>query len=166
MESELTFVAREGVYSLTEDHKSIPVAHTAPHPLYPTRLSTITVRFPATKQPAIQGLGQLLGGGKESRKEKGLAPTPPAKNDGSSVLSGDTLESPPQMLAVCRMPPPHQHRLLCPIRTMDSLARLQVASAGRYLVRNIICARLLRRSSLDYCMWTVLQRCCRQNRER
>ena len=93
MESELTFVAREGVYSLTEDHKSIPVAHTAPHPLYPTRLSTITVRFPATKQPAIQGLGQLLGGGKDFWKEKGLAPTPPAKDDGgSSVLSGDTLE--------------------------------------------------------------------------
>ena len=87
MESELTFVAREDVYSLTEDHKSIPVAHT-----YPMRLSTITVRFPATKQPAIQGLGQLLGGGKNFWKEKGLAPTPPAKDDGSSVLSGDTLE--------------------------------------------------------------------------
>ena len=92
MESELTFVAPEGVYSLTEDHKSIPVAHTAPHPLYPTRLSTITVRFPATKQPAIQGLGQLLGGGKDFWKEKGLAPTPAAKDDGGSVSSGDTPE--------------------------------------------------------------------------
>ncbi|KAH9993809.1 WD40-repeat-containing domain protein [Russula vinacea] len=81
MESELTF-----------DHKSIPFAHTAPHPLYPTRLSTITVRFPATKQPAIQGLGQLLGGGKDFWKEKGLAPTPAAKDDGGSVSSGDTPE--------------------------------------------------------------------------
>jgi catabolite repression protein CreC len=92
MESELTFVAPEGVYSLTEDHKSIPIAHTVPHPLYPTRLSTITVRFPATKQPAIQGLGQLLGGGKDFWKEKGLAPTPAAKDDGGSVSSGDTPE--------------------------------------------------------------------------
>ena len=92
MESELTFVAPEGVYSLTEDHKSIPIAHTVPHPLYPTRLSTITVRFPATKQPAIQGLGQLLGGGKDFWKEKGLVPTPAAKDDGGSVSSGDTPE--------------------------------------------------------------------------
>lgn len=92
MESELTFVAPEGVYSITEDHKPIPVAHTAPPPVYPTRLSTITVRFPATKQPAIQGLGQLLGGGKDFWKEKGLAPTPAAKDDGVSVSSGETPE--------------------------------------------------------------------------
>jgi hypothetical protein len=93
MESELTFVAPEGVYSLTEDHKPIPVAHTAPFPVYyPTRLSTITVRFPATKQPAIQGLGQLLGGGKDFWKEKGLAPTSAAKEDGVSVSSGETPE--------------------------------------------------------------------------
>ncbi len=93
MESEHTFVAPEGVYSLTEDHKPIPAAHTAPPPMHPTRLSTITVRFPATKQPAaIQGLGQLLGGGKDFWKEKGLAPTAAAKEDGVSVSSGETPE--------------------------------------------------------------------------
>jgi hypothetical protein len=94
MESEHTFVAPEGVYSLTEDHKPGPVPTTAPLPIHPTRLSTVTVRFPATKQPAIQGLGQLLGGGKDFWKEKGLAPTAAAKEkeDGVSVSSGETPE--------------------------------------------------------------------------
>jgi hypothetical protein len=50
------------------------------------------VRFPATKQPAIQGLGQLLGGGKDFWKEKGLVPTSAAKEDGVSVSSGETPE--------------------------------------------------------------------------
>lgn len=90
MENELTFIAPEGVYSVTEDHKPIPLLHTAPPPTYPTRLSTISVRFPA-KQPAVQGLGQLLGGGKDFWKEKGLAPIP-AKEDGVSVSSGETPE--------------------------------------------------------------------------
>jgi catabolite repression protein CreC len=93
MENELTFVAPEGVYSVTEDHKPIPVIPNTPPPIYPTRLSTITVRFPA-KQPPAQGLGQLLGGGKDFWKEKGergLAPTP-AKEDGVSVSSGETPE--------------------------------------------------------------------------
>ena len=94
MENEHTFVAPEGVYSLTEDHKPGPISTTAPLPIHPTRLSTITVRFPATKQPAIQGLGQLLGGGKDFWKEKGLAPTAAAKEkeDGVSVSSGETPE--------------------------------------------------------------------------
>lgn len=92
MENEHTFVAPEGVYSLTEDHKPGPVPTTAPLPIHPTRLSTITVRFPATKQPAIQGLGQLLGGGKDFWKEKGPAPTAAAKDDGISVSSGETPE--------------------------------------------------------------------------
>jgi hypothetical protein len=91
MENELTFVAPEGVYSVTEDHRPIPAAHNAPLPIYPSRLSTITVRFPATRQPAIQGLGQLLGGGKDFWKEKGLAPAS-AKDDGASVSSGETPE--------------------------------------------------------------------------
>lgn len=92
MENELTFVAPEGVYSITEDHKPIPAIHNGPQPIYPTRLSTITVRFPATKQPAMQGLGQLLGGGKDFWKEKGLAPASAAKEDGVSVSSGETPE--------------------------------------------------------------------------
>src|SRR6266404_1388169 len=93
IENELTFVAPEGVYSVTENHKPIPITHNVPAPLFPTRLSTITVRFPATKQPAMPGLGQLLGGGKDFWKEKGLAPGPTTtREDGVSVSSGETPE--------------------------------------------------------------------------
>ncbi|KAI0320754.1 WD40 repeat-like protein [Amylostereum chailletii] len=84
MENDSTFVAPEGVYSVTEEHKPIPVTHTAPPPLYPTRLATVTVRFPASKQ-GTPGLGQLLGGGKDFWKDR-----VPAKEDGVSVSSSDT----------------------------------------------------------------------------
>jgi len=52
------------------------------------------VRIPATKQLAIQGLGQLLAGGKDFWKEKGLAPAAAAKEkeDGVNVSSGETPE--------------------------------------------------------------------------
>ncbi|KAI9443670.1 hypothetical protein BJY52DRAFT_1194594 [Lactarius psammicola] len=102
MENELTFVAPEGVYSVTEDHKPIPITHNVPAPIFPTRLSTITVRFPAPKQPATPGLGQLLGGGKDFWKEKGLTPGP-AREDGVSVSSGETPEG--RYPARCRDPP-------------------------------------------------------------
>jgi hypothetical protein len=61
---------------------------------YPTHLSSITVRIPTTKQPAIQGLGQLLGGGKDFWNEKGLASTATRKlkEDGVSVSSGEMPE--------------------------------------------------------------------------
>ncbi|GBE81904.1 Probable catabolite repression protein [Sparassis crispa] len=93
MENESTFVAPEGVYSVTEEHKpgsfgQHPIT-TAPI-LYPTRISAVTVRFPATKSNS-QGLAQLLGGGnreKDYKKEKAA----PAKEreDGLSVSSSET----------------------------------------------------------------------------
>jgi hypothetical protein len=43
------------------------------------------------KQPAIQGLGQLLGSRKDFRNEKGLVPAS-VKDDGVSMLSGKTPE--------------------------------------------------------------------------
>jgi hypothetical protein len=75
--------------------------------------------------------------------------------------------SPHLMWAVHKMPP-HQRRSRCQIRPMDSLARLllQVASAGRYPVRNIICVPHLQLSLLDYRAWKASQRRCRQNKER
>ena len=93
METELTFVAPEGVYSITEEHKPAPLAqHTlsAAPILYPTKVSTVSVRFPATKSsnntPA--GLSQLLSGNreKEGKKEKVLAKD---REDGVSVSSSD-----------------------------------------------------------------------------
>jgi len=85
-ENETTFVAPEGVYSVTEEYKPAP-AHLHPvnntAPAHATKLSTITVRFQATKQGNAPGFAQLLGGNRETRKEnKG--------QDGNSLSSSDT----------------------------------------------------------------------------
>jgi hypothetical protein len=64
------------------------IIHNTPPPIYPTHLSTITVRFPA-KQPPAQGLGQLLGGGKDFWKEKGekgLMPIIPTTMHATTML--------------------------------------------------------------------------------
>jgi hypothetical protein len=88
METEMTFVGPEGVYSMTEEHK--PSGHTinANVNMFPTRLSTATIRFPPTK--SSQGLGSLLGVGKENKKDK----QPKADTDAQSVSSSDTDNSP------------------------------------------------------------------------
>ncbi len=92
MENESAFVAPEGVYSITEEHKPAPLAqHTisAAPILYPTKVSTASVRFPATKpNNAPAGLSQLLSGNreKEGKKEKVLAKE---REDGLSVSSSD-----------------------------------------------------------------------------
>ena len=91
LENDLTFVTPEGVYYVTEDHRPIPVAHNAPLLIYLTCLSTITMHFPAMKQPAIQGLGQLLGSRKDFWKEKGLMPAS-AKDNSVSMSNGETPE--------------------------------------------------------------------------
>ncbi|KAG0701508.1 WD40 repeat-like protein [Suillus ampliporus] len=74
MESDSAFVAPEGVYSVTEEHKPLPVpthSSTAANPIYQTRLSSITVRFPQ-KHPASPGLAQFLGANltKDLKKDK------------------------------------------------------------------------------------------------
>lgn len=94
MENELTFVAPEGVYSVTEEHKptiSNPHIVNATTALYPTRLSTVAVRFLQSRQANAPGLSQLLGGSKEARtrdkqqdKDKDKE-----KDDGKSVSSSD-----------------------------------------------------------------------------
>lgn len=73
MESDSAFVAPEGVYSVTEEHKppvvSAPSGTAQP---YPTRLSTITVPFNHAKHAtSSQGLAQLvLRRDKEREKER------------------------------------------------------------------------------------------------
>ncbi|QRW14357.1 catabolite repression protein creC [Ceratobasidium sp. AG-Ba] len=77
IENDLTFVAPEGVYSLTEEYKPPPIhastAQTAA--LFHSKLTTVTVKFPAPKPGgASQGFTALLGGGKggdKSAKKKG-----------------------------------------------------------------------------------------------
>lgn len=89
----MTFVAPEGVYSVTEEHK--PTGHTinANPNLYPTRLSTVHVRFPTTKA-ASQGFAQLLGGGNKDAKKDKEQQRPGKQDDTASVSSSDTDGSP------------------------------------------------------------------------
>ena len=91
MENDSTFVAPEGVYSVTEEHKPSAIAqHTiaAAPVLYPTKVSTVSVRYPASKATNSQGLAHLLGGNreKEVKKEKAVGKD---RDDGLSVSSSD-----------------------------------------------------------------------------
>ena len=101
MESELTFVAPEGVYSVTEEHKPTTLnphfTITTPS-LYPTRVSTAVVRFPVISTKPSSGIGtpglaQLLGGGKNSSRDKDKEKPDTNKltveNDGKSLSSSD-----------------------------------------------------------------------------
>ncbi|KAF7311421.1 Catabolite repression protein creC [Mycena kentingensis (nom. inval.)] len=82
MESESAFVAPEGVYSCTEEHKPSLLPHLLSNPVvYPTRMSTIAIRFQA-KSGGGAAFVQLLGGN-NSRKEK-------SKDDAVSQSSSDT----------------------------------------------------------------------------
>jgi catabolite repression protein CreC len=95
MENEATFVAPEGVYSLTEEQKP-PVIHTpvtpAPNGPIPARLSTVTVRFPTQKLASSQGLSSLLGGGKDGRlreKDKDKDKDKEKEKDKDSISSSE-----------------------------------------------------------------------------
>ena len=100
MENESTFVAPEGVYSVTEEHKpSLLGVHTAnalPH-LHPTKLTTAVIKFPANRPGNNQSLAQLLGGGnREKEPKKDKAPSKEQREDGLSVSSSDTPDDAPQ----------------------------------------------------------------------
>ncbi|KAI0032203.1 WD40 repeat-like protein [Vararia minispora EC-137] len=97
MENDSTFVAPEGVYSATEDHKPLAPTHVSPPPIYPTRIASVSVRFPAKQ--SVPGLGQLLGGSKDFWKDRPQqhqhqhqpASHPPLPvQDGVSVSSSET----------------------------------------------------------------------------
>lgn len=92
MENDMTFVAPEGVYSVTEEHK--PSGHTinANPTTFPTKLSTVLVRFPGTKTSSA-GFANLLGGGKDSKRDK-EPPKSAKQEDNASVSSSDTDGSP------------------------------------------------------------------------
>lgn len=99
MENESTFVAPEGVYSVTEEHKpSILGLHAANASVnfHPTRLTTVTVRFPASKTPSSpQVLSQLLGGTREKEPKKEKSLTKERDDLTGSVSSSDTPDDPP-----------------------------------------------------------------------
>jgi hypothetical protein len=100
MENDLTFVAPEGVYSLTDEHKPNNAqgiaASAGPH-LYPSKISTVVVRYPATLKQGLggaQGLAQLLGGGgtKLDPKKDKTDKSTKDRDDGVSLSSSDTPE--------------------------------------------------------------------------
>lgn len=108
METESSFVAPEGVYTVTEEHKhSLIGVHTvnAAPVTYPTKLKTVTVKFLTSKTANSQVLSQLLGGNreKESKKEKEkqerekerLDKERERQQDGLSVSSSETPEDAP-----------------------------------------------------------------------
>ncbi|RXW18622.1 hypothetical protein EST38_g7236 [Candolleomyces aberdarensis] len=89
MENEAAFVAPEGVYSVTDEHKpnvAQLAAVSAGPSLHPTRVTKIVVKFPASKQGGSQGFANLLGGGKDVKKDKVVK----EKEDGVSLSSSDT----------------------------------------------------------------------------
>lgn len=107
METESSFVAPEGVYTVTEEHRhNLIGVHTitAAPVTYPTKLKTVTVKFTAAKNANSQVLSQLLGGNreKENKKEKEkqekerLDKEREAKQqDGLSVSSSETPDDAP-----------------------------------------------------------------------
>lgn len=85
MENESTFVAPEGVYSVTDEHKTLQTTLSAVSGgqiLHPTRVSTVVVKFPAPKPGGGQAFAHLLGGGSKDTKK-------PSKDD-ASLSSSDT----------------------------------------------------------------------------
>ncbi|KAI0333609.1 WD40 repeat-like protein [Cubamyces sp. BRFM 1775] len=89
MENDSTFVAPEGVYSVTEEHKPTPLVQhtiTAAPILYPTKISTVSVRYSVNKSTTSPGLSQLLGGNREKELKKVAGKE---REDGQSVSSSD-----------------------------------------------------------------------------
>lgn len=100
MENESAFVAPEGVYSVTDEHKPNPAqlaAVSAGPAIYPTRVTTVAVKFPNVKQGGSQGFANLLGGGskdvkkdKEREKDRDKDRGARDREDGVSLSSSDT----------------------------------------------------------------------------
>ncbi|KAF8912006.1 WD40 repeat-like protein [Gymnopilus junonius] len=92
MENDSTFVAPEGVYSVTDEHKpnhQQNMAMSIGTPIYSSKVSSIVVRFPTMKQANVPGFASLLGGKSESKKDKSEKAIKD-REDGVSLSSSDT----------------------------------------------------------------------------
>jgi hypothetical protein len=101
MENESTFVAPEGVYSVTDEHKpnqaQSVAAGAGPH-LYTARISSTIIRYPTTKPSGgSQAFAQLLGGGKNEQKKDKAEKTGKEKEDGTSLSSNDSPDDSEQL---------------------------------------------------------------------
>lgn len=112
MENDSTFVAPEGVYSVTEEHKHGLVGMHTVNPstfTYPTKLKTVSVKFYPAKVANSQVLSQLLGGGREkdNRKDKDKDKVgSKEREDGLSVSSSETPDDIPSPDASTFSPSP------------------------------------------------------------
>ncbi|KAG6880267.1 hypothetical protein C0992_001836 [Termitomyces sp. T32_za158] len=89
MDNDSTFVAPEGVYSVTDEHKPLSILSSLGGPsIYPTKVVSVVVSFPAAKQGAAAGLVQRLGGNKDAKKDRSNVPKD--REDGVSLSSSDT----------------------------------------------------------------------------
>lgn len=92
MENDSTFVAPEGVYSVTDDYKPNQqqnIAVSIGPVLFPSKISGIVLRFPPPKHGGAPGFAQLLGGGKsEPKKDKSEKVS--RDRDDVSLSSSDT----------------------------------------------------------------------------
>lgn len=89
MESDFSFVAPEGVYTVTEEHKpSVQnLAANAGPIVYPTKVTSVHIHFPATKQGSAPAtFAQLLGAAKDAKRDKNHK----ERDDGVSLSSVDT----------------------------------------------------------------------------
>ncbi|KAG7448140.1 WD40 repeat-like protein [Guyanagaster necrorhizus] len=117
MESESTFVAPEGVYSIIEEHKPFFLTHVnTPSSPFPTRVSTIVVRYPPAKHNGNgPGFAQLLSVGNKDRDMRNVKNK--GREDGHSQSSSDTGDddgSPPPGGADLSVSStiPHEHHAL------------------------------------------------------
>ncbi|KAH0583600.1 hypothetical protein H2248_009219 [Termitomyces sp. 'cryptogamus'] len=105
MDNESTFIAPEGVYTVTDEHKPPSVLSFGGSPVYPTKVSSVVVNFPAAKQG---GLVHRLGGNKDTKKDKSSVTK--EREDGNSLSSsdtpdeGDVLSSPPEHVSTSQEP--------------------------------------------------------------
>ncbi|KAF8163501.1 catabolite repression protein creC [Crassisporium funariophilum] len=92
MENESTFVAPEGVYSVTDEHKPNHIQSLAVSvgpSIFPSKVSSVVLRFPVAKQASAPGFAQLLGGGKSEPKKDKSDKVSKEREDGVSLSSSD-----------------------------------------------------------------------------
>ncbi|TFK76252.1 catabolite repression protein creC [Pluteus cervinus] len=88
MENDSSFVAPEGVYTVTDELKPLLLQPTTGPSSSLTRVTPVLVRYPATKSNGPPGFAQLLGGAgnKESKKEKPVKD----REDGASLSGSES----------------------------------------------------------------------------
>lgn len=136
MENDSTFVAPEGVYSVTDEHKHTQVQGYAINigtPIYPSRVSSAIVRFPASKHGNAPGFAQLLGGGGKSEPKKDRVVNLRDREDGVSLSSSDTPDESDLQ------PPPSQEQTAGSSHTLFShptSAKKKTTARPKHNIRN------------------------------